>query len=118
MDHQRERIAAFLQLASEELGVATGLVETAPRQYAYLLQQTSEKIARAILTAAGVHFGPGHNLGQMAGALPEDHPWTPKIRSLNKHSPSRHPVSLSDSGRPAPGATTLSKARPGRSGAH
>ena len=44
-------------------------------------------MARAILTAADVQFGPGHNLGQMAGALPEDHPWTEKIRSLNKHSP-------------------------------
>ncbi len=87
MDNQRERIEAFLQLATEELGVATGLVEEAPRQCAYLLQQAAEKMARAILTAADVQFGPGHNLGQMAGALPEDHPWTKKIRSLNKHSP-------------------------------
>ena len=38
MDNQRERVAAFLQLATEELGVASGLVETAPRQCAYLLQ--------------------------------------------------------------------------------
>ncbi len=87
MDNQRERVAAFLQLATEELGVATGLVEEAPRQCAYLLQQAAEKMARAILTAADVQFGPGHNLGQMAGALPEDHPWREKIRSQNKHSP-------------------------------
>ena len=87
MDSQRKRIEAFLQLATEELGVATGLVEEAPRQCAYLLQQAAEKMARAILTAAEVQFGPGHNLGQMAGVLPEDHPWTEKIRSLNKHSP-------------------------------
>ncbi len=87
MDNQRERVTAFLQLASEELGVATGIVETAPRQCAYLLQQAAEKMARAILTGADVQFGPGHNLGQMAGTLREDHPWTEKIRSLNKHSP-------------------------------
>ncbi len=87
MDNQRERIEAFLQLATEELRVATGLVEDAPRQCAYLLQQAAEKIARAILTAADVQFGPGHNLGQMAGALPDDHPWKKKIRRLNKHSP-------------------------------
>ena len=87
MDRKRERIAAFLQLASEELGVASRIVEEAPRQCAYLLQQAAEKMARAILTAADVPFGPGHNLGQMADALPEDHPWMEKIRSLNKHSP-------------------------------
>lgn len=87
MDNQRERIEAFLQLATEELGVATGIVEEAPRQCAYLLQQAAEKIARAILTAADVQFGPGHNLGQMAGALPENHPWRVKIRSQNRHSP-------------------------------
>jgi HEPN domain-containing protein len=87
MDNQRKRVEAFLQLATEELGVAIGIVEEAPRQCAYLLQQAAEKMARAILTAADVQFGPGHNLGQMAGVLPENHPWKEKIRSLNKHSP-------------------------------
>lgn len=84
---QRDRIAAFLQLATEELGVASKIVDEAPRQCAYLLQQAAEKIARAILTNADIPFGPGHNLGQMAEALPKDHPWVEKIRSLNKHSP-------------------------------
>ena len=44
MSSQRERIAAFLQLAKEELDVASWLVERAPRQCAYLVQQAAEKL--------------------------------------------------------------------------
>jgi len=69
MDSQRKRIEAFLQLATEELGVATGLVEKAPRQCAYLLQQAAEKMARAILTAAGVQPAPGGSR-RMSGSSP------------------------------------------------
>jgi len=87
MSSQRERIAAFLQLAKEELDVAGWLVERAPRQCAYLVQQAAEKLARAILTAADVKFGTGHNLGQMAEALPKGHPWVEKIKPLDRHSP-------------------------------
>jgi len=87
MSARNERIAAFLRLAEEELLAATLLVEPAPRQTAYLCQQCSEKIARAILTAVGVMFGPGHNLDQMAAALPKGHPWVERIRVLDKHSP-------------------------------
>lgn len=68
MSSQRERIVAFLQLAKEELDVASWIVERAPRQCAYLVQQAAEKLARAILTDADVKFGTGHNLGQMAEA--------------------------------------------------
>ncbi len=87
MSSQRERTVAFLRLAKEELEVASWLVDRAPRQCAYLVQQAAEKLARAILTAAEVKFGTGHNLGQMAEALPEGHPWVDKIKPLNRHSP-------------------------------
>lgn len=87
MNVQRDRIAAFLRLATEEAGAARLLARPAPRQAAYLCQQCAEKLARAILTAAGVAFGPGHNLGQMAAALPPDHAWRSKLQGLDKHSP-------------------------------
>ncbi len=76
-----------MRLAEEELEAARQLILRSPRQAAYLTQQSAEKIARAVLTDAGVKFGTGHNLRQMAVALPADHPWIDKIRSLNKHSP-------------------------------
>jgi hypothetical protein len=82
-----ERIAAFLQLADEELNAARMLPGTARRQAAYFCQQSAEKIARAILTHEGVLFGTGHNLGQMAASLPPDHPWRDKLNALDKHSP-------------------------------
>jgi len=40
-----------------------------------------------ILTDADVKYGTGHNLAQMAEALPAGHPWTEKILPLNKLSP-------------------------------
>ncbi len=87
MSGQRKRILAFLQLAEEELDAARRLVDSSPRQAAYLNQQCAEKIARAALTDAGVRFGVGHNLAQMAAVLPESHPWIEIILSLDRHSP-------------------------------
>jgi hypothetical protein len=78
-----DRIAAFLQLAQEELDAARALPGTARRQAAYFCQQSAEKIARAVLAHAGVPFG----LGQMAASLPPDHPWRGKLNALDKHSP-------------------------------
>jgi HEPN domain-containing protein len=82
-----ERISAFLQLAQEELTAARSLRVTGRRQAAYFCQQSAEKIARAILAHAGALFSTGHNLGQMAAALPPDHPWRSKLNALDKHSP-------------------------------
>ncbi len=87
MSVQRRRIDAFLQLAEEELQAARQLVRQSPRQAAYLMQQCAEKITRAILTGAGVKYGTGHNLGQMADALPANHPWIDKILPLDELSP-------------------------------
>ncbi len=61
MSVRKKRIAAFLQLAEDEL-----LVERGPRQAAYFCQQYAEKIARAILTDTDVAFGTGRNLGALA----------------------------------------------------
>lgn len=82
-----DRIDAFLQLAVEELGAARLLASSNPRQAASLCQQCAEKMARAILADAGIAWATGHNLGQMAMALPEDNPWREHIRALDKHSP-------------------------------
>ncbi len=87
MSVRSRRIKAFLHLAEEELMAAKLLMRDAPRQAAYLCQQCAEKVARAVLTEAGVPFGTGHSLEQMAAALPEAHPWIERIRALEKHSP-------------------------------
>ncbi len=80
------RIEAFLTLADEELRAARLLSIGAPRQAAYYIQQAAEKAARALLTAAGVPFGTGHNLGLMAAALPDGHPLRQRVAGLDRHS--------------------------------
>jgi len=82
-----DRAGAFLRLAHEELGAASRLIDGFPRQAAYQLQQSAEKIARAILAREGIPFGTGHNLGQMAATLPADHPWRSKLMRLDHLSP-------------------------------
>lgn len=81
------RVAAFLEIAVEELGAARALVDGFPRQAAYLAQQAVEKLARAILAREGVPFGTSHHIGQMAAALPAGHPWRPKLVAFDHLSP-------------------------------
>lgn len=83
----RERVNAFIQLADEEIAAAKNLSASNRRQAAYFCQQAAEKMARAILAEASVLFGTGHNLGQMAAALPAEHPFRAKLTALDKHSP-------------------------------
>jgi HEPN domain-containing protein len=80
------RVAAFLTLADEELDAAKMLAGGASRQAAYFIQQAAEKAARALLTAAGIPFGTGHNLGLMAAALPVGHPLKQRIAGFDKYS--------------------------------
>ncbi len=81
-----KRVEAFLTLADEELHAARMLANGAPRQAAYFIQQAAEKAVRALLTAAGVPFGTGHNLGLMASALPAEHPLKRRAARLDRHS--------------------------------
>jgi HEPN domain-containing protein len=81
-----KRIAAFLNLAAEELQAAKLLAMQAPRQAAYYVQQAAEKAARALLTAAGIPFGTGHNFGLMASALPDGHRLKQRVAGLDRHS--------------------------------
>jgi HEPN domain-containing protein len=105
-----KRITAFLALAAEEIQAAKLLAVAAPRQAAYYVQQAAEKAARALLTAAGIPFGTGHNLGSMASALPDGHRLKQRVAGLDRHSSAatmyRYP---SPAGRlpPLPGADML-----------
>jgi HEPN domain-containing protein len=82
-----DRVRAYLQLAAEELTAARTLATGSPRQAVYYLQQSVEKIARAVLAHEGVDFGIGHNLARMAHALPDGHSWREKIAAFDHLSP-------------------------------
>ncbi|WP_158280172.1 HEPN domain-containing protein [Azospirillum sp. TSH100] len=76
-----------MTLAEEEAGAAEQLIEAFPRQAAYQLQQSVEKVARAILAYENIAFGTSHNLGQMAAALTVDHPWRDALMEFDRLSP-------------------------------
>jgi len=67
------RIEGFLLIASEELDGAGRFAEPLPRQAAYFLQQTVEKLLRAVLELEGIPAGPSHNILGLAEMLPDGH---------------------------------------------
>lgn len=80
----RNRIAAFFTLAERGLRSANTLFQAEQFEDTTLfVQQVVERVARALLTHAGVPFGTSHNLGQMAEALPPDHTFRGRIRSFD-----------------------------------
>ena len=86
MSAQR-RIDAFFMLADRGLRTANVLFRENLFEDATLyVQQVVERVARALLTHAGVAFGTSHNLGQMAEALPLEHPFRERIRAFDAFS--------------------------------
>jgi HEPN domain-containing protein len=78
------RIAAFFDLADRGLKSADTLFHSGQiEDAAYFTQQIVERVARALLTKAGVPFGTSHSLGQMANALPPEHPFKSRINEFD-----------------------------------
>lgn len=72
--HQARRIDSFLAVADEELAAAKQLAPILPRQGAYFLQQSVEKLVRATLEVEQIPAGATHNLRFLADLLPTQHP--------------------------------------------
>jgi HEPN domain-containing protein len=78
------RIRAFFDLADRGLKSAEILFRDGQfEDAAYFAQQIVERVARALLTNAGVPFGTSPNLGQMASALPEGDPFKSRINGFD-----------------------------------
>jgi len=84
--HKRRRIAAFLQIAEEEIRAAQMLVGLLPRQCAFFQQQGVEKLLRAVLEAVNVPAGPTHNLRTLTDLLPSDHAMRPTFLEFEDFS--------------------------------
>jgi HEPN domain-containing protein len=83
----QHRIDAFFTLADRVLRIANVLFRENLFEDATLyVQQVVERVARALLTHAGVAFGTSHNLAQMAEALPLEHPFRERIRAFDAFS--------------------------------
>ena len=81
------RVKAYFTLAERGLRSAKVLLDAEQfEDTAVFVHQVVERTARALLTVSGVPFGTSHNLGQMAEALPVDHPFRERIRSFDELS--------------------------------
>jgi HEPN domain-containing protein len=67
------RVSAFITLADKELASARHLVAVAPEHAAYFLQQSVEKLLRAVLEHEAKLAGPSHNIRFLAELLTRDH---------------------------------------------
>ncbi len=71
---KQARIASFLQLASEEIEAARQLLPTLPNQSAFFMQQSVEKLLRAVLEQEECLAGITHSIEALAALLPAQHP--------------------------------------------
>ena len=107
------RIDAYFTLAERGLRSARILFRDGQLEdTALFIQQVVERIARALLTQAGVPFGTSHNLAQMASALPDGHVFGDRVRAFDDLSTAvtayRYPTSSGRLQRP-PSASDLSR---------
>jgi HEPN domain-containing protein len=82
-----EGAESFIALAREDLDVAHRIVSSHPRVAAFHLQQAAEKLLKAVLSAEGITFSAGHQLGQLAQLLPNDHLWRADLMAFDRYTP-------------------------------
>jgi HEPN domain-containing protein len=70
----RRRVAAFIEIADKELAAARMLTPQLPQQGMFFLQQSAEKLIRALIEADGKVAGNTHNLRVLADILKPSHP--------------------------------------------
>jgi HEPN domain-containing protein len=81
------RVAAFLDLAAEDVAAARTLAATKNRYAAYHCQQAAEKLIKAVLLHRGLEAGREHRLDVLVDRLAEDDPWKAKLRPLDVYLP-------------------------------
>ncbi len=76
-------VQGFLQVALEDLDAARRLLAPpANRLACYHLHQAAEKLAKAILSARGIHTTKEHRLSLLAPLLSNEDPWRGRLASL------------------------------------
>jgi HEPN domain-containing protein len=78
------KVDSFFVLADRARKTANILFREDQMEDAALnVQQLVERVARGLLTHEGIPFGTSHNLGQIANALPVDHPFRDRIKGFD-----------------------------------
>jgi|CXWL01.1.fsa_nt_gi HEPN domain-containing protein len=76
------RIASLLKVAAIDLADARSLAGSGSRNAAFLLEQSAEKIIRAVLTSEAIHPGIKHELDKMVDAVPDANPLKALLRGI------------------------------------
>lgn len=76
-------IESYLALAEEDLAVARKVLDAFPRHAAYAVQQSAEKLIKAVLSAEGIPVPAQHHLGALAQLLTPDHVWRAEFAGLD-----------------------------------
>jgi HEPN domain-containing protein len=77
--HRLRRIQSFIILAEEEEAAARKLLPDLPRQASFFIQQSVEKLLRAVIEAEEIKAGISHNIRELAGLLPDTNPFKAKF---------------------------------------
>ena len=80
--HNRKRIAAFIKIALREIESARLLATQSPEDAMFHLQQSVEKLVRALIEAEMAVAGPTHNIAALADLLPTFHPLLNQLKPL------------------------------------
>ena len=84
---REQRINGFLQIAGEEAKAAKNLLSDAlSRQAVYFVQQSAEKLLRAVLEREGIPAGPTHSIAKLVELLSEAHPLRDKFLAFDELS--------------------------------
>jgi HEPN domain-containing protein len=81
-------VEAFLEIALRDLKNARLLLKESPDDSAFFLQQSAEKLLRAVLEYEGIPAGKTHDLDDLASQLPDEHRWKQPFKSIARVSSS------------------------------
>ena len=94
---KQKRIAAFLALAQRDLANAKLVMMPSPEAAAFHVQQSAEKLLRAVLEHEIIVSGKTHSLRELAHHLPPEHHWRKPFLDIDHISPGstryRYPTS-------------------------
>ncbi|MGL5115700.1 MAG: HEPN domain-containing protein [Beijerinckiaceae bacterium] len=77
-----------MEIALRDLKNARLLFKESPDDSAFFLQQSSEKLLRALLEFEGIAAGKTHDIDDLAALLPDGHRWKQPFKEISRVSSS------------------------------
>lgn len=81
-----KRVRAYLELAAKDVEAAELLLAGGNRYAAYHVQQSVEKVTKALLLARGIEAGIEHRLEELYRRFPDGDAWPERLRSFISYS--------------------------------